>query len=134
MNKKINLSALSMITAFGLSNGILAAEQTRVALNPLLANVISGNLGNGVSIINSSDSNTVAGNVIGTDLLGRRDLGNSGYGVYIANTSDSNLIGGTTLTAGNLIAYNQKGVVVGDSALDLSVGNSILSNSNYNNT
>ncbi len=106
----------------------------RVALNPLLANVISGNAGNGIEIINNSDNNTVSGNVIGTDLLGRLDLGNGEYGVYILVTSNNNIIGGTTLIAGNLIAYNQKGIVVGDSALDQSVGNSILSNSIYNNT
>lgn len=105
-----------------------------VALNPLLANIIGNNGGDGVLITNSSNGNTVAGNAIGTDLSGSTDFGNGGAGVRIVGTSSNNSVGGSTLTEGNLIAYNHKGVIVGQDATDLSVNNSIVNNSIYRNT
>lgn len=105
-----------------------------VALNPLLANVISNNTGDGVLIINNSNGNVVAGNVIGTNLNGSANMGNGGAGVFIEVTSSGNTVGGTGPQNGNLIAYNDKGVVVGLDSTDLSVNNSILSNSIYSNT
>lgn len=123
------ITSLSLI----LISSLFVIPLRPVALNPLLANVISGNNGDGVLITNNSSGNVVAGNVIGTDLSGSLNLGNGGNGVAIINTSSGNTVGGTTLTAGNLIAYNQKGVVVGTDSADLSVGNTILSNSIYFN-
>lgn len=105
-----------------------------VALNPLLANIIGNNGGDGVLILNSSNGNTVSGNAIGTDLSGSANFGNGGAGVRIAGTSSNNTVGGATLTEGNLIAYNHKGVIVGDNAADLSVNNNIVNNSIYRNT
>lgn len=104
-----------------------------VALNPLLANVISGNSGNGVLITNNSSGNVVAGNVIGTNLAGGLNLGNGQAGVAITYGSDDNAIGGTALQAGNSIAFNNKGVVVGADITDLSINNSIVSNNIYSN-
>lgn len=104
-----------------------------VALNPLLANIIGNNGGDGVLILNQSNGNTVSGNAIGTNLAGSLDFGNGGAGVRIAGTSSNNLIGGEDLAAGNLIAYNNKGVIVGQDATDLSVENTILNNSIYRN-
>jgi hypothetical protein len=98
-----------------------------------ISNVISGNTLNGVLIINNSDDNSVINNAIGTDVNGIRNLGNGGNGVEIIVNSSDNTVGGTTLAAGNLIAFNRKGVVVGDGPTDLSVGNTILNNSIYNN-
>lgn len=129
MNKVYSLSALiTVLTLFSITDA-----KNRVALYPLLANVISGNAGDGVLITNQSDDNTVAGNVIGTDLSGSLNLGNGGVGVRINYTSSDNTIGGSTTTAGNLIAFNQKGVVVGEGASDLSVSNTILNNGIYSN-
>lgn len=114
---------------------LLFAQQTfSVALNPLLANIIANNGGDGVLILNQSDLNTVSGNAIGTNLAGSVNMGNGGAGVRIAGTSSANRIGGLTLTDGNLIAFNHKGVIVGQDATDLSVNNAILNNSIYSNT
>ena len=88
----------------------------------------------GVLVINSSDDNIITNNAIGTDTSGTLNLGNGGDGVDIFYNSSDNAVGGLTLAAGNLIAFNQKGVVVGNSASDTgSVGNSILNNSIYSN-
>ena len=75
-------------------------------------NVISGNT-DGVYIGGgTTDSNTVAGNYIGTDITGTVDLGNTGMGVRIA-TGTGNLIGGTTALARNIISGNDNaGVLV----------------------
>jgi hypothetical protein len=71
-------------------------------------NVISGNYGNGLAIIDGSFSgNLVEGNFIGTDKTGRAPLGNAGDGVAITyNAPTGNLIGGTQEGAGNTIAFN----------------------------
>lgn len=105
-----------------------------VALNPLLANIIANNGSDGVLVLNQSSGNTISGNVIGTNLAGSLIMGNGGAGVRIAGTSNANVVGGLTLVEGNLIAYNHKGVIVGQDSTDLSVNNAILNNSIYSNT
>lgn len=64
-----------------------------------LSNVISGNLGNGITIA-GGDGNTVASNYIGTDASGRIPLGNGGHGIRLTSGADVNLIGGIA-TGGN---------------------------------
>lgn len=98
-----------------------------------VSNVISGNTLNGILITNNSDDNIITNNAIGTDIYAVRNLGNGGVGVEIIINSSDNVVGGTSLAAGNLIAFNQKGVVVGNGPADLSVGNTILNNSIYGN-
>lgn len=96
-------------------------------------NIIANNAGNGVEILNGSNGNIVQGDAIGTDFGGFVDFGNGGAGVFVAGFSNNNLIGSpSSLLLGNLIAYNNKGVVIGVDSSDLSVGNSILNNSIYN--
>ena len=68
-------------------------------------NLISGNLGNGVSIEKGATLNFVLGNLIGTDTTGKKALPNEGDGVRIDNTAD-NTIGGTKAKAGNVISGN----------------------------
>lgn len=102
--------------------------------NSYSINVIGNQSGNAIELLNGSDANLVIGNAIGTDSYGYLNLGNSGAGVFVGGNSLANVIGGTSLADGNLIAYNLKGVVIGTGPNDLSVGNSILSNSIYNNT
>jgi len=99
-----------------------------------ISNIISGNVLDGVLVVNASNDNIITDNAIGTDRSGTLNLGNGGNGVEIIVNSADNTVGGVTLAAGNLIAFNQKGVVVGDSVSDTgSVGNTILNNSIYNN-
>ncbi len=58
-------------------------------------NVISGNDQNGVYLSDSSTSNTISGNYIGTSADGTADVGNTNDGVHLEE-ADSNTIGGTT--------------------------------------
>jgi len=92
-------------------------------------NIISGNDIDGVRISGSgTDSNTVYGNYIGTDVNGTADLGNSNHGVHIYGGAQSNTIGGT----GNTIAFNgQDGVEVENADTDY---NKISQNSIHDNT
>src|SRR5208337_3951679 len=69
-------------------------------------NIISGNVGDGVRIIDSSSANLVQGNFIGTNLDGTQRFGNLGNGVEINSFSSANTIGGTTEAARNVISGN----------------------------
>ena len=94
------------------------------------ANVISGNLGNGIELLDTA-GNVVEGNLIGTQdrrITPLVPLLNGGSGIYIEGSSN-NLIGGTTAGAGNVIAYNGGAGVFVNSG----TGNAILGNSIYNN-
>ncbi len=51
------------------------------------ANVISGNSAAGVMLFSGADSNTVEGNLIGTDASGLLELGNSTSGVWLQPTT-----------------------------------------------
>ncbi|MFM7207400.1 MAG: right-handed parallel beta-helix repeat-containing protein [Planctomycetaceae bacterium] len=64
-----------------------------------VSNVISGNLGNGVTIVGGA-GNVVAANCIGTDAGGTIPLGNRGHGIWITAGAAENLIGGDA-TGGN---------------------------------
>lgn len=66
---------------------------------PLYANVISGNRGNGISVLGSSEIHIYM-NYVGIDLTGQKlvddndvDLGNEGDGILIANGSTGVLVG-----------------------------------------
>jgi hypothetical protein len=84
-----------------------------------LGNFISGNGVNGVYITGTdATGNFVKGNNIGSDPLGKTALGNIGDGVQIKNGPTGNTIGGnldSSLTAGNVIVSNARGVVILDS-------------------
>jgi parallel beta-helix repeat protein len=60
----------------------------------VVANVISGNGGNGIELYGSS-GNTVVSNRIGTDPAGRLPIRNGGNGIELTRRSDRNEIGGT---------------------------------------
>jgi titin len=65
-------------------------------------NLISGNRGDGVQIV--TNTVTVQGNLIGTDITGAQPLGNGGNGVNLR--AWYNTVGGTAAGAGNVIAAN----------------------------
>ena len=73
-------------------------------------NVISGNLGVGVSISGAAATgNEVLGNFIGTNLTGSTALGNSQFGLDITDNASFNLIGGSMAGEGNVISANGGG-------------------------
>ena len=67
-------------------------------------NVISGNAGNGVELVNTT-GNDVKGNYIGTDKTGLVVLGNGLDGVHLGDASN-NVIGGTVAGSRNVISGN----------------------------
>jgi len=68
-------------------------------------NLISGNLGDGLTL-NGLSNSVVQGNYIGTDLSGSLVVSNTGSGIDIFNSAQALLLGGTNAGAGNLIAGN----------------------------
>jgi Bacterial Ig-like domain (group 3) len=68
-------------------------------------NVVSGNTTDGIDLDQSSSSNLVEGDFVGTDLTGTKAIPNY-YGILIASTSNSNTIGGTAAGARNVISGN----------------------------
>ena len=95
-------------------------------------NVISGNSGPGVNIVDSPGTQ-VSANLIGVQAGGSSaPLGNGGNGVSIRNTIAPGSTTFVTLVSGNLIAYNAVGVSVTDSVTGQL---SRISNNNiFNNT
>jgi titin len=101
-------------------------------------NIISDNgfsgAGNAFAGIEISDagtnSNMVAGDLIGADVSGSAAMGNADPGIWIHNGAQGNQIGGSTSLA-NTIAFNQQvGVAVTDNG---TTANSIRANSIYGN-
>lgn len=94
---------------------------------PGARNVISGNRGSGVSLVNANTrGNFVRGNAIGTDATGLLRLGNVGSGIAISSGASGNAIGGVIPAEGNLIAFNgAAGILVRDAG---TVGNSLRGN------
>lgn len=96
-----------------------------------LSNLISGNLGNGITIDGATNTRVVA-NQIGTDASGRIALGNRGHGIRVTNGASDNTIGGDVTGGnnptngafvrpplGNLISANQRcGVMIDAGATD----------------
>lgn len=74
---------------------------------PAARNLISGNDGNGVQILNAGASNNIVqGNFIGTDVSGTVPVRNASGGVLALSGANGTLIGGTAAGAGNLISAN----------------------------
>ena len=94
--------------------------------DPAARNVISGNSGNGISIVSPS-GNQVEGNFIGTDACGTQPLGNGSNGVSIGGAGS--IIGGTTPATRNIISGNARdGVFDSQGVGDVIEGNYIGAN------
>ena len=78
------------------------------------ANVISGNLNDGVELNDlGTDNNLIHGNYIGTDFSGVADLGNGRHGVVLYNGVQHTQVGGTGIGEGNIISGNASyGIVI----------------------
>jgi hypothetical protein len=100
-------------------------------------NLISGNSVFGIYTAPVSDSHTIQGNYIGTDVTGNSKLGNGDHGIQCI--SSNNIIGGSTPAAANVISGNLnsglrlgqqgsgnqvKGNLIGTGKLGGAVGNS----------
>jgi len=103
----------------GVSIGDGAQSNTIGGTTATERNVISGNGNPGVLISDlETNNNKVIGNYIGSDITGTVALGNGRCGVLIVGGAKWNTIGGVTAGEKNIIAGNDKGVVIGDSEAD----------------
>jgi len=108
--------------------------------SPSSGNVISGNQYDGIAlgysaayhITAAANRAVIQGNLIGTTADGVSPLGNGDTGVYFVRGADST-IGGVNAAAGNVIAFNGRGVAIASSGT-FGSGDSILSNSIYANS
>ena len=92
----------------GLAGGvqITGSDNTVGGTTAASRNVISGNQGEGIRLLDSSaTSNLIQGNYIGTDVTGTTDLGNN-FGLLIDNGASNNTIGGTVAGTRNIISGN----------------------------
>ena len=80
------------------------------------SNIISGNGGDGISILSNSTGNIISGNYIGIDVYGSNALGNNDSGVRIEGGAHHNFVGGNTDGERNIISSNgSNGVIVSGS-------------------
>jgi hypothetical protein len=116
------------------SGVMVAAANCIVGLTSAGAgNVISGNGGNGVTVLGANNTH-IWHNLIGTDATGTQNLGNCGNGVLIGQGASDTMVGGGFPEGANVIAFNGgTGVVVGLTAMDLAVGNAVRGNAIYSN-
>lgn len=91
-------------------------------------NLVSGNGSNGVVLWSTSGSNTVAGNLIGTDRSGAASLGNGADGIAIWG-GQGNVLGGALPGARNVISGNKNyGVDIEAAGSQVSTNNLVFNN------
>lgn len=104
--------------AVGNSHGIRIDGRNTLVGGTVAAarNVISGNVADGILIIESgglpSDGNVVQGNYIGLEANGSLDLGNGDHGILIGG-APGNIVGSTTSGGRNVISGNGSGITGG---------------------
>lgn len=116
----------NQIDGVGIANtaGQAGPTANSIGTNDTLgSNVISGNLHDGVSI-DTSNSNSVSNNFIGTDGTGLKPLPNL-EGVSILNSSDTT-VGGNADLAGNVISGNSDNGVVITGGTNNSITNNLI--------
>ncbi|MBN1425684.1 hypothetical protein JXA88_14100 [Candidatus Fermentibacteria bacterium] len=90
-------------------------------------NVIAGNFGRGIDLLDNAEHNEIQGNSIGVNAFGE-PLGNGGPGIlFLGENIENNRIGGLIEGEGNLIGHNGGHGIAGFGAS--CVGNTFLSNS-----
>lgn len=97
-------SSVANGTGIRIENG---ASSTRIGQSGnVTPNTISGNTGDGISIVgNLTRGTTIRGNRIGTDTTGSTGIGNSGSGIFIQDARRST-IGGAAAGESNVISGN----------------------------
>ncbi|MEM9058167.1 MAG: right-handed parallel beta-helix repeat-containing protein, partial [Pseudomonadota bacterium] len=98
-------------------------------------NVIAANDGGGIRLSSFSRDVTIEGNHIGVGITGSEtSLGNSGDGIFMSSAFDpsNNVVGGLQPGEGNLIAYNDRGILTqGSGQGDEILGNVVRDNGTY---
>ncbi len=95
--------------------------------NIILDNLISGNVGNGLTFYRA-ERNTIQGNTVGANAAGTGALANSGYGLFFEDGYEHQ-IGGAGVGEGNLISGNiSTGLHLDDSDDNIIEGNLIGTN------
>jgi parallel beta-helix repeat protein len=69
-------------------------------------NLISGNLGFGITLFGDAKTTLIQGNIIGLDATGTKVLANTGFGISLESGATGNTIGGTTAAEANVISGN----------------------------
>jgi hypothetical protein len=88
-------------------------------------NVISGNSGPGIQLVNDASVTTIQGNYIGVNAAGTAAIGNAGPGILVQATF-STQIGGGSAAARNVISGNSvDGIRLADGVNNVIVGNYI---------
>jgi CSLREA domain-containing protein len=141
------VTSVSGANSFGNANGVVISGSSNNQIGGVTAaerNVIAGNAGQGVTIVNAnsgslvqSSGNKIQGNYIGlntagTDMVvdptGGQKFGNRNAGLSISGATN-NLIGGTTPGAGNVISGSfQQGILITNSNNVSGSGNTIQGN------
>lgn len=111
--------------------GIVVNESNAIigGAEPGAGNVISGNDGNGITLIGWSGA-VIRGNFIGADATGALPLGNGGDGIAITGGSQNDILGGASAGAANVIAANGgDGIRLADSpnSVEDAQGNPLIS-------
>jgi hypothetical protein len=73
-------------------------------------NVVSGNLGHGITVNQFARQISIVGNKIGCDISGLNELGNAEYGIEMIG--DSSTIGGINEADRNIITGNSQGIAL----------------------
>ena len=82
-----------------------SANNTVGGLTQSAGNLISGNSGDGILVVPTIGAgNAIQGNLIGTDVTGKKALANGGNGVEIQ--ASGIMVGGPVAGAGNVISGN----------------------------
>ncbi len=129
-------STIDGVTPLGNQNaGILLSNGT--SSNIISRNVIMANSSDEAGIwMDSTFSNTIKSNYIGTSanqfaVAGNGNAGTYSAGIFLMNESSNNMIGGVNSVDGNVIANNVFGILLESNT---GFGNSFKSNIFYNNT
>ena len=73
-------------------------------------NVVSGNLGHGITVNQFARQISIVGNKIGCDISGLNEIGNAEYGIEMIG--DSSTIGGINDADRNIITVNSRGIAL----------------------